>query len=452
MYSIVDLHDDVLIHLFSLIPVSDILTVRQTCRRFSCLTKLRIIWCNKFCTEVLSKKLPIPGSLCPFDKITGEDLEWRTKRALRLERQWHTSSTVGASVSLALPKKDVKKVLLLPGGNEALTVHPDFVQLWQRDATTLELAMKPTASWIFAEQDSTVVRDSACSDRIAVASYNGTQSAVEVLDVTPQQPFAKRCSYATLPGRLVGMHENFLVLDATEIAEDDEKAEKALILVDYNSSTQSYATLQQLPFYGNYLSHTMFADHLVVIWEHFLSTYRLPHSPSDCSGILDPSHIFRLRNRVQLPVAFTPCQATYHLPGTEESKDEPQFLTIYSKPAERIWGMSGSVLRTVLYVADKASGEFGLAGIPTSVQEECEAISMGPSGRGVWVEHGNVHQCIPRSVYSFNGPIPTADFEDFRKPLCHIPVHSDDLCVDFDDGMGRLAVASGGEVKIIDFV
>lgn len=191
-----------------------------------------------------------------------------------------------------------------------------------------------------------------------------------------------------------------------------------------------------------------------MLWEFFLAIYPKPSGPFDVDTVIEPSQVFYLGQRIQRPASFTQCRPNT-LPDTVSQHSGGDFLTIFARPTEKAWGMSSGIIRCILYLLDGPGNIFALAKVPTHVEEECTAMSIGPSGRGIWVENGNVRPCTSRTVLSHKGPIQTADLDDYCSPICRISSSSSSescSCVDFDDGMGRIAVACGDEVKIIDVV
>ncbi|KAH7921516.1 hypothetical protein BV22DRAFT_727175 [Leucogyrophana mollusca] len=121
--------DDVLIQVLQTSSVSTILSLRQTSKRYYFLTGLRCIWYAKFCTEVLARNLPIPGPSHSLSVLHSEELEYRTLRALYLQRKWpRLSPQVHAASSR---KSDpVDQVVLIQGGAQVLTVHANRVVCW----------------------------------------------------------------------------------------------------------------------------------------------------------------------------------------------------------------------------------------------------------------------------------------------------------------------------------
>lgn len=156
-----------------------------------------------------------------------------------------------------------------------------------------------------------------------------------------------------------------------------------------------------------------------------------------------------------------------------EDNDAPNCLTILARPAEQTatfgWGAymsyGGGLSRSLLYVADKEQNLFGLASIPLQVSRECEAIAVGPSGRGVWLEDRTLRQCSPKAAITGGGLFTTVDCDDYSRPLTSLPpppkspvtttipsAASPAIQLDIDDGMGRIAVACDSQVYIVDLV
>ncbi|KAI0795029.1 hypothetical protein C8Q75DRAFT_522927 [Abortiporus biennis] len=166
--------DDAIIYLLSILPVSDILIMLQICKKLSKLTKLRIIWCNKFSTAVLSVKVPIPGKSLPLQELSQEGLEWRTKLALRLKQHWkHPSPNIFKEFTLPPSWQKILNTILLSGGIEVLTLHPDSIVLWGHNGTGLKLPLSKMDDWTCGGALSAVVRDSALNSRIAVSRSVG---------------------------------------------------------------------------------------------------------------------------------------------------------------------------------------------------------------------------------------------------------------------------------------
>ncbi|KAK0189350.1 hypothetical protein F5146DRAFT_981902 [Armillaria mellea] len=94
-----DLPDDVLIHIIAFLSVNDILLLRQTCKRFHALTKLRIVWTNAFKLDIASNDYPFP--------LDDSDLEHRTRHAYWLASRWLADTT--------FTRSPVSEIKFVPG-------------------------------------------------------------------------------------------------------------------------------------------------------------------------------------------------------------------------------------------------------------------------------------------------------------------------------------------------
>ncbi|TFK81904.1 hypothetical protein K466DRAFT_604106 [Polyporus arcularius HHB13444] len=120
-----DLDDDILIQLFTLLPVEAILALRKTCRHFSQVSRLRFVW-QKVChAQVISQGYPFQ-----YRRLANADaaeLEQLVLHALRLSSFW-SSPPVAPSRSVdfqASMGTGVSHVRMLPGrgGRYLLTVY-----------------------------------------------------------------------------------------------------------------------------------------------------------------------------------------------------------------------------------------------------------------------------------------------------------------------------------------
>lgn len=142
----------------------------QTCKRLSHLTKLRIIWYRRFSAEVLEKHLPIPGPFLSVHDIPSNDLEWRTRRALQLDKCWQSPSRHALSHAplQGLDSEDVQKVILLYGTSSILAVLSNKLQLWEVDlfACRPQRVARLGGEWISSNLVA-VQRDTFYSNHIA---------------------------------------------------------------------------------------------------------------------------------------------------------------------------------------------------------------------------------------------------------------------------------------------
>ncbi|KAF9061906.1 hypothetical protein BDP27DRAFT_1337390 [Rhodocollybia butyracea] len=118
--TLLDLPDDVLIHLLTFFSVPEILSIRQTCRHLEETTNLTIVWINALETHISRKGLPFPmlEDFTGRKRVTAQpilrpELELRTRRAYRLAKSWlSTSSGIHRDISWinspSIPITDVR--------------------------------------------------------------------------------------------------------------------------------------------------------------------------------------------------------------------------------------------------------------------------------------------------------------------------------------------------------
>ncbi|KAF9648339.1 hypothetical protein BDM02DRAFT_2280082 [Thelephora ganbajun] len=162
--------DDILIHILCMLPLGDVLSVRQTSKRLEALTHLRAVWHDQFCSEVLSKGLPIPGTAIPLPEIPAFDLEWRTRLTVRVQKMWtRPAGPLRPVVHRTIPI--TQQVALRIGGRELLTLHNDRFITWHLDGTN-KLATENIVHEHTLRTDSAwkIYRDLGDFDTIAVAN------------------------------------------------------------------------------------------------------------------------------------------------------------------------------------------------------------------------------------------------------------------------------------------
>lgn len=298
----------------------------------------------------------------------------------------------------------------------------------------------------------------------AVLSVN-VDGAFSVLGTCPISPTEQ----------LVGIFDDFILLDDDRESEHNEKVSIKHWKLGYELllETPPEVCIPTLSSYfikhsltelqgGNYLTHTVFHHRLVVLWERAVALYPMPSAtfPSaDQRGCrLDFVQAFYLHQPVQLPASMSSCQPhslpdpSYLEHGTED--DLSCLSVISSKAVVHNWGPGHNFERSVLHPVDNSNKKFALSTVPMPVDtEECSGICLGPSGRGVWNDSGNISLCTPRTIITRLGKMQIVDFDDHCRPLCRIPAgDTGPVCLDFDDGMGRIAVVYSQGVKIIDLV
>ncbi|RPD63471.1 hypothetical protein L227DRAFT_521638 [Lentinus tigrinus ALCF2SS1-6] len=196
-----DLDDDILIQLFTLLPVASILILRQTCTHFSQISRLRFVWQNVCRTQVLAHGYPFQCRR--LARADAPELERLVRHALRLAAFWSTPSDAPRrSVDFqASTGTGVSHVRLLPGrgGRYLLTVYKgiwSMISCWDLGSVpsapttpTPTPTVTKVADWcprntIFSGFVVNTEPDSDAALAVAVQHGGGTQS-IELLTIFP---------------------------------------------------------------------------------------------------------------------------------------------------------------------------------------------------------------------------------------------------------------------------
>ncbi|KAJ4487794.1 hypothetical protein J3R30DRAFT_850244 [Lentinula aciculospora] len=135
---LLELPEDILVYLLTFLCVPDILSVRQTCKRFNETANLTIVWINAWETQIFRKGYPFPLTISPeavgkcgieahnrsstalsIQHMSRVELEQRTRHAYRLAKKWlyeypvqkflHDSTFI--PLSPLLPHRDIQWVV-----------------------------------------------------------------------------------------------------------------------------------------------------------------------------------------------------------------------------------------------------------------------------------------------------------------------------------------------------
>ncbi|KIP11576.1 hypothetical protein PHLGIDRAFT_63566 [Phlebiopsis gigantea 11061_1 CR5-6] len=135
------LADDVVLMIISFIEVKDILSLRQTSKKFYSLTKLRWVWTNAVKRHVIDKGLPVPASSSGLKAFSSGHLEARAVHAAKLHDNWyskHPKPRRAVEFSLDRIEGDerppaVNQVLFLTGrsGEFIVTLAGGVITAWE---------------------------------------------------------------------------------------------------------------------------------------------------------------------------------------------------------------------------------------------------------------------------------------------------------------------------------
>ena len=181
----------------------------------------------------------------------------------------------------------------------------------------------------------------------------------------------------------------------------------------------------------------VFAGHLLVVWEHCVSVFPVPHVPADGQVVVEHKRVFMFQEAISRPIGFTTCAARHvvppHLnPSADRDVDwdmdwdrdgqHKRFtlalgisptLTIAARSRRRVESISmvmlipleDEVSREKAVAADTTTfpyrlaylpshfqpgiqgeeGEEGVGGVGDSLPRACTTLCLGWSGRGVFV-------------------------------------------------------------------
>ncbi|KAG0702552.1 hypothetical protein DFH29DRAFT_1046259 [Suillus ampliporus] len=456
-----NLADDVLIQILQTLSVREILTLRQTSKRYYFLSKLRCIWCAAFCTEVLARHLPPPGPSRPLHVLSSADLEHRTLLALSLERRW-PRSTPNVVVS-SRKRETVDQILLIPGGTQVLTVHGNKVVYWLISGQPgASHKLQKIGEWSSPSDDAcVVVKDMECQGIVAIGCRDQPNKSAAVFALALEPAISQLCDYSFIPGTVAGISRHLLFLDTTS-----EQNGGGLELLDWHAQTEGTALLPRIPdLFGAFLDFTHFSDHILVVWEACISVFPVPEVPAQGRTVVAHTKVFMFPESISLPIAFTTCVprgwSAADAPAYAPSQESPS-LTILARPK----GKSGRIALSMIiplsnddgakHASSSVSFPYRLLRLSPFILgalgdtdrglggQRCTQICMGSSGRGLCVFGREVRLCGPSLVYIPPFEMQFCPVFETGKAIYEIEAGVCGDKVDFDEGMGRLVVAKQG--------
>ena len=447
------------------------------------------MWHDQFCFEVLSKGLPIPGSVIPLPKLSALDLEWRTIFAVRVQKAW-TGPTGPLRPVLRRGIPAAQQAALRIGGCELLTLHTGRFITWRLNKTK-----EPAADNIIREQllgtNSTwkIYRDSGVSGTIAIANRwvaSRVMDTMDSADAVTGLAQGKMFSYLKVPSTnhpcnavIQGMYLGF--------STSSYSFPPPLDLAPISTSTTGYLRYLDLPPYsrticlqvfcfrnlpslitqnrqfGKLITFAELDSHLLVFRETCLEIYAMPTLPGEGqSTVLEPIQVFILSFPIQSPVVCTPC-TPLTLPGSDFAlPSNSKYTGALSKSiCYQIAGtrdICGYILTRSADSEEINLPLFRLVRNPSIATKDCTCMRVGHSGRGLWLDsHNNIFRCNTASIVMFpGGKYPTLDMGQWTvRPLCTLPGilkdHDGDLVLDFDEGMCRIVYCDeAGLVSVVD--
>ncbi|KAH7904936.1 hypothetical protein BJ138DRAFT_1106399 [Hygrophoropsis aurantiaca] len=473
--SLNDLVDDVLIQVLQTSSPQTILSLRKTSRRYYFLTKVWCIWYEKFRTEVLARNLPIPGPSHSISLLRAAELEYRTLRAIYLQRRWprlrahaYTANTTNREL--------VDQVILIRGGTQILTVHMNKLACWAIDDRNpmddMPSRLTQVAEWSSpSEEKCKVSKESKGLDIIVVgpkhqALIRGRANGYAmVLALGPKPYFRSLCEYSRVPGVIAGITDNLLFVDTTA-----EPGGGGLELLDWRAQTTGTVLLPCIAdLFGGFVGYELFSGHIIVVWETAISVFPIPTVPEYGQVVIEHIRVFMLHEVITRPVAFSTCVARA-LSDTifPTSQQAPLSLTIAARPMTKSARVSMSMLipHASDDLNDRCPFPYSLARLSpfvpgvTGDQERgyvgqtCTDICLGPSGRGLCVVGQEVRLCTPSLLIMPPCEMQFGPAFETGEPIYELEGSGESgESVDFDEGMGRFAIAkASGGFEVVQLV
>ncbi|KAJ6536852.1 hypothetical protein B0H19DRAFT_1181976 [Mycena capillaripes] len=191
-----DLPDDVVIHIFDLLDIPEILTLRQTCKRMQEVSNLRIVWTNACNHQILLPRYPFPEPA--LDTLTVPDLESHVRHAHLLASRWISDKSLYCRVYSEFDATNgtaVSDLRFVPGhaGNWLLLFSKSIwsiISLWELSDSVARPLKRFEWSRRGCLLQSFVLNDDLTSDAVlAVSMVEGGHTYVEILALKKETGF-----------------------------------------------------------------------------------------------------------------------------------------------------------------------------------------------------------------------------------------------------------------------
>ncbi|KAJ7153280.1 hypothetical protein C8R46DRAFT_1006596 [Mycena filopes] len=195
-----DLPDDLVIYLFDLLPIPDILGLRQTCKRMQTISTLRIVWTNACKHQILSLQYPFPD--VGIESLAVSELEHHVRHAYILASRWLSPNKVPPAVHSEFDATNgtpVSALRFVPGhaANWLLAVSSgiwSIIALWELS----EPGQAPTKRCEWSRRNCVLQRfvlndDPASAAFLAVSVIRGREHYIEVLSLDADAGFLTLC-------------------------------------------------------------------------------------------------------------------------------------------------------------------------------------------------------------------------------------------------------------------
>ncbi|KAJ7743457.1 hypothetical protein DFH07DRAFT_35885 [Mycena maculata] len=482
-----DLHDDVLIYLFSLLDLPGILVLRQTCTRMQKISELRIVWTNACNHHILRRHYPFPE--VAIEDLSVSDLEKYTRHAYRLASRWRSCASQPPSVFCEFDATNgtpVSELRFVPGhnGNWLLAASKgiwSILSLWELSDTgsppvkRFEWSRRGVLVHGFVLND-----DKACDAALAVSITQTGNSHVEIMSLREDVGFRSICTIYS-PLNPVHFHGDRLILsDPIDVAVVmNWRTGASAILQRPQDASQSAISIND-----RCIQVVASVEGILVVRARTLTLFRNPPLTLDTPIVHAPIavHSFGWVDGVAVTTIVGPSRAS--------STPPPLSILIRPEPDDPWAPDDAHVLDLyVLHPAVEPHGALPYAFPPAHAARvpsargslHCSTLRLGPHGTAVWIEphdraaagllhamqddtHAPVARQNERLVgAAFPGPLfpvsGTSHEYDYNKPLAVLgtTLRANELnnwkALDYDEVQGLVAVASTrGRITVLELV
>ncbi|KAH7913642.1 hypothetical protein BJ138DRAFT_1099327 [Hygrophoropsis aurantiaca] len=484
-FSLDKLNDDILIIIFSIFSIPDILAFRQVCKRFALISEQRIVWHNAYTTQILQQNIPFTSQ--PLPSLSDKQLEKLVRRAESLGRRWRSSlSEPRCAISSHIGKgAPVEEVRFIPGhdGQWVVTVSKG---IWSKLTLWNCFDLAPVAMWApdKALFDGIAVNtEFQSSALLAISILQNGSHRVEILTIRDAEHIGNLRFESIFS--LDTMHKP-VALRGDLLALADIQTETIL----WNWRTQAYATLRSegIESWRDKCIQVVFSSNSIVVVRsrsvHLFPDPVLAAHPNDNIYFSLASHTFGWVDGVSASLGTTFLERT----SSEASVIQPLSILVRLKGDDpwstrykiQLW----SICPNPTYSRSAETADFNPSSIcpytfpPTLMHEilsphfgplQCGNMVLGPYGTAVWIQPADwaVAGLISDAVHLQRMPVPTSHESlvaalfpgalglDASNGIIKMSWSKEDndswTCLDYDEGLGRIALGSqSGSISVLE--
>ncbi|PCH42172.1 hypothetical protein WOLCODRAFT_120067 [Wolfiporia cocos MD-104 SS10] len=497
-----DVPEDILLEVLLYLTVTDLLSLKQTCRALHAFGSSDYVW------HRLAQRIDLPLDIPPgvaLNELSHDELQRIVVQAIRLEANWRRKCPQARRITTLVRDTNdpyVDEMQFVPGGKWLLTAQrhrqmegrwSSHVVLWSlgnMDDAYRAASMEVTGSY---RSSAIELLDDGQSATVAVGVSDGIDM-IEIYSFPLQD--RSEIAYFVLPTPApiwrVALHSHprapaispvihqLAVADgmiAATVVLPGGNSPLQVFLVDvktaysgwvdprYTEATDRLTTRAQ-PFSISWVR--LYAGHLLLVGAMqsslILRIYRLPKLRRTTSSAAGEPYIdlgpilveskqplrkgaeFDDVTRVSLPSASELCVMIFY--SFHDALDVGQ-VTHFQLPFSSALAGAGMGAGTKYVAKEECASATHYFSMPS--QTTAQLAQVGPSGRGVWLEHNwdtqrrRIMRYQPRDGHTIAMVLPPDPALPFTPNLCH--------SLAFDEVTGRVCLGLfNGDVYILDFV